>query len=724
MTDNNQTTAQQTAGSANPARITRPFTEPGTAGSMLLPQVVENITAGIVITNAEDVVQYANRYFCEQSGYDLEEILGNNASLFLSEKTPQKVYQNLWATIKAGKEWQGELLVRRKNGKLYREFNCIFPVLDDQGLLLGYFALKKEMVRRQIGGNGVGGISRTTDPLTGFLNRSTFYTRLDQAIKRKLEGGDIADTLIVAYLDIDRFHIFNEVIGHTLADGLIAEIANRIGQVVRQGDILARIGGDEFAILFEHASDEANCTTLINRVLQQIRQPIITPQRELVATVSIGLANYPRDGEDPASLLNNARVAMRIAKQKGGDNFCFSQPLRKPITIDQLNLASQLRFAVERNELVLHYQPQISLVSGEIIGVEALVRWNRPGFGMVPPGVFIPIAEETGLIVSIGEWVLQETIIQAIAWQREGLPPMKVAVNLAANHFYNSELPSLIDRLLDENDIEPHLIELELTESTMMRNISQGTRIVNQLKAKGVCLSLDDFGTGHASLACLSQFPIDLLKIDWSFVTDVTSNPTNALIVAATVAMAHKLGKNVIAEGVETEAQMAFLRRLNCDQMQGFLFSKPRPSEEIGVMLKEGQCWQFKEEEKGKKHLLLVDDDRLVVRGLRRAFYRSDYQVHTATSGEEALAIMATTSVQVIISDQLMPGMTGIELLSRVKKIYPDAVRIILSGYAELATVTEAINHGEVWKYLMKPWSDDLLRQVVQEAFRHREKAD
>lgn len=724
MTDNNQTTAQQTAGSANPARITRPFTEPGTAGSMLLTQVVENITAGIVITNAEDVVQYANRRFCEQSGYDLEEILGNNASLFLSEETLQKVYQNLWATIKAGKEWQGELLVRRKNGELYRELNCISPVLDDHGLLLGYFALKKEMVRRQIGGNGVESISRTTDPLTGLLNRSTFYTRVDQAIERKLEGGDNVDTLIVAYLDIDRFHTFNEVIGHTLADGLMAEIANRIGQVVRRNDILARIGGDEFAILFEYASDEASCTTLINRVLQQIRQPIVTQQRELVATVSIGLANYPRDGKDTASLLNNAHVAMRIAKQEGGDNFCFSQPLSKPITIDQLDLASQLRFAVERNELVLHYQPQISLVSGEIVGVEALVRWNRPGFGVVPPGVFIPIAEETGLIVSMSEWVLQEAIIQALAWQREGLPPMKVAVNLAANHFYNPQLPSLIDRLLDEHGLEPHLLELELTESTMMRNISQGIQIVNQLKAKGVCLSLDDFGTGHSSLARLSQFPIDLLKIDRSFVTDVTINPTNASIVAATVAMTHKLGKNVIAEGVETEAQMAFLRRLHCDQMQGFLFSKPRPSEEIGVMLREGQRWQFKDEEKGQKHLLLVDDDRLVVRGLRRVFYRSDYQVHTATSGEEALAIMATTPVQVIISDQLMPGMTGIQLLGRVKRIYPDAVRIILSGYAELATVTEAINHGEVWKYLMKPWSDDLLRQVVQEAFRHWEKAD
>ena len=719
--------AQATPPPPLPGPATPPPPLPGqeAAGARLLAQALDRTTAGIIITDADGVVQYANQRQCEQSGYALDEILGHNTSLFQSGNTPIEVYQHLWTTIKGGREWQGKLLNRRKNGELYWEFNYISPMLDDRGQPLGYFALKREVLHGQDTVSGEDGLPRSIDPLTGLLNRPTFHDRVDQAIRRRLEGsGATNTTLIVAYLDIDRFHTFNEVIGHTLADSLMVEVANRIGQAVRRDDILARLGGDEFAVLFEHARDEASYTTLINRILQQIRQPVVTPQCELVVTASIGIACYPRDGDDTVSLLNNARTAMRLAKQEGGDNYCFFQPLNKPVTIDQLDMASQLRFAVERNELVLHYQPQISLISGEIVGVEALVRWNRPNSGMVPPGVFIPIAEETGLIVGIGEWVLQQAIAQILAWQREGLPPVKVAVNLAANHFHNPLLPGLIDRLLDESGIEPHLLELELTESTMMRNVVRVKQIVDQLKIRGVCLSLDDFGTGHSSLAYLSQFPIDLLKIDRSFVTDVTTNPTNASIVAATVAMTHKLGKNVIAEGVETEAQLAFLRRLHCDQMQGFLFSRPRPAEEIGVMLREGQRWQFKVEEAGQKHLLLVDDDPLVVRGLRRVFYRSGYQVHTATSGEEALEIMATIPVQVIISDQLMPGMTGIQLLGRVKRIHPDAVRIILSGYAELGTVTEAINHGEVWKYLMKPWSDDLLRQVVQQAFRHWEKGD
>lgn len=501
------------------------------------------------------------------------------------------------------------------------------------------------------------------------------------------------------------------------------QIVKRISQAIRQNDVLARIGGDEFAILFEHTLDEGTLTKTITRILQQIRQPMVVDQSELVATASIGIACYPRDGVDTVSLLNNAHTAMRGAKLEGGDSYCFFQPPNNPMTIDQLDLASQLRFAVERNELLLHYQPQISLLSGEIVGLEALIRWNRPGIGLVPPGVFIPIAEETGLIVAIGEWVLNEVIAQILAWQKEEVPLVKVAVNLAANHFHNPQLPGLIDQLLTESGVEPHLLELELTESTMMRNVVRVKQIVDQLKARGVSLSLDDFGTGHSSLAHLSQFPIDLLKIDRAFVNDVTTNPTNASIVAATVAMTHKLGKSVIAEGVETEAQMAFLRRLDCDQMQGFLFSKPLPAAEIAVMLREGRGYHLEEEEKGRKNLLLVDDDPLVVRGLRRIFYRSGYQVFTATSGLEALEIMASTPVQVIISDQMMPDMTGIQLLGRVKKIHPETVRIILSGYAELGTVTEAINHGEVWKFLMKPWTDDRLRQVVRQAFQHREES-
>jgi len=722
MTNDHRNSPTQPANSIDQSKEEHPIESIDAQWPSLLTEVIEHATVGVFITDANGVILYANQHYCRQSGYDLEEIIGQNPRMFQSGKTSRDIYENMWTTIRAGNTWQGELLNRRKNGEIYLEFTCISPVPDDAGSPRHYFALKKETVGRNSEDHLNENIADITDALTGLLNRSTFYGRVDRAIQ-KYANETGPNTLIVAYLDIDRFATFNQVIGHTLADTLMVQIVKRVGQAIRQNDILARIGGDEFAILFEHTMDEGTFRKTITRILQQIRQPMVVDQSELVATATIGIACYPRDGIDTVSLLNNAHAAMRAAKMEGGDSYSFFQPTNNPMTIDQLDLASQLRFAVERDELLLHYQPQISLISGEIVGLEALIRWNRPGIGLVPPGAFIPIAEETGLIVAIGEWVLNEVIAQILTWQEEGVPQVKVAVNLAANHFHNPQLPGLIDRLLTESGVDPHLLELELTESTMMRNVVRVKQIVEQLKARGVSLSLDDFGTGHSSLAHLSQLPIDLLKIDRAFVNDVTTNPTNASIVAATVAMTHKLGKSVIAEGVETEAQMAFLRRLDCDQMQGFLFSKPLPAADIAAMLREGRGYHFEDEEKGWKNLLLVDDDPLVVRGLRRIFYRSGYQVFTATSGLEALEIMASTPVQVIISDQMMPDMTGIQLLGRVKKIHPETVRIILSGFAELGTVTEAINHGEVWKFLTKPWSDDRMRQVVRQAFRHREES-
>jgi diguanylate cyclase (GGDEF)-like protein/PAS domain S-box-containing protein len=720
MNNKRQTIATHPVAQLNQAHPTR-ITSHGTAAPLLLSEALNSVTTGILITDTKGVVQYANRHLCERSGYGLTEIIGCNARLFQSGKTPQTVYEDLWTTIQAGKEWQGELLNRRKNGELYWEFNSISPIYNSGKQLSGYCALKREAIHRQSAAGKEEIAPPDHDLLTGLPDRASFYNHVNQAIRRRIGKTNDTGILIVAHLNIDRFHTFNEVIGHTLADGLMIETARRIRQTLRRDDVPARIGGDEFAVLIEYAASETQVVQLIDRLLQQIRQPIVIEQCELVVTVSIGIACYPRDGDDTSSLLNNAHAAMRVAKREGGDSYCFFQPFNKPVTIDQLDLAGQLRFAAERGELILHYQPQISLVSGEIVGVEALVRWHRPGFGMIPPGSFIPIAEETGLIVGIGEWVLREAVSQMLTWQREGVRPIKVAVNLAANHFHNHLLLDLIDRLLDESGIAPHLLELEITESTMMRNIIRVKQIVDQLKARGICLALDDFGTGHSSLAYLSQFSIDLLKIDRSFVNDITTNPTNASIVAATLAMAHKLGKSIIAEGVETEAQLAFLRRLGCDEMQGFLFSRPVSADEIGTMLRTGKCWRF-QEEKEFKNILFVDDEPLIVRALKRVFHRSGYNIYTAGSGEAALGIMATTPIQVIITDQLMPGMSGVQLLSRVKRMHPDAVRIILSGYAELNTVTEAINHGEVWRYLMKPWSEEHLRQVVQQAFRYWEK--
>jgi EAL domain-containing protein (putative c-di-GMP-specific phosphodiesterase class I)/CheY-like chemotaxis protein len=368
----------------------------------------------------------------------------------------------------------------------------------------------------------------------------------------------------------------------------------------------------------------------------------------------------------------------------------------------------------------LHYQPQLSLVSGEIVGVEALVRWQHPERGLVPPNAFIPVAEETGLIIAIGEWVLGEACRQTKVWREAGLPAIRVAVNLSARHFHLGSLPEAVAEVLRSTGMEPRFLELELTESAMMQDASKAVRIVDRLKALGIRISLDDFGTGYSSLAYLSRFAIDRLKVDQSFIRDITSNPVNASITTATIAMAHKLGKIVVAEGVETEAQMRFLRRHDCDEMQGFFFSKALPADQLTEILRSGRHLSFDlaASEQVQTTLLLVDDEQNILNALRRLFRRESYHVLTAGSGAEALELLALNAVQVIITDQRMPEMSGVEFLSKVKDLYPQTVRMVLSGYSDLSAVTDAINKGAIWKYISKPWDDESLMQDVRAAFR------
>lgn len=684
----------------------------------LLVEVIERNSFGIVITDIAGTIEYANLRQCHQSRYSLEELVGRNARIFQSGETSKSVYKNMWTTILAGNSWCGELLNRRKDDELYWEFIHISPVLGDKGEILHFFTIKEENFTRPQSGSSAD-VSTFIDPLTGLLNRIAFHGRLEQAIKDCGHGLG-PGRLAVVHIDIDRFDSFNQVLGHATADILLVEIAQRIRHFIRNEDVLARIGGDEFGVLLSQDGDKESQTAIVQRILSKICRPILIDQRELVVTASIGVAAYPLDGRDAQNLLNNAHIAMTVAKKEGGDMVCRYEPVKNKVTNEQLDLAGKLRHAVDRGELLLHYQPQVSLVSGEIVGMEALIRWNCPGVGLTLPGLFIPVAEETGLIIPIGKWVLREAISQIVAWKQAGLPPIKVAVNLSATHFHNDSLPDFVAELLKVNCVHPQYLELELTESAMMRDVVQVRNILEQLKNVGVHLSLDDFGTGHSSLAYLSRFPIDLLKIDQIFVRDVATNPINASIVAATIAMAHKLGKSVIAEGVETEGQMFFLRRHDCDQMQGFLFSRPCPADEIATMVLQGRRWHFNDAPNDMPQwtLLLVDDEPYVLSGLTRVFHREGYRLLTANNGFEALELLAVNTVHVIISDQRMPDMTGIELLSRVKELYPETTRIILSGYAELTTVTDAINRGAIWKYFTKPWPEESLREVVRQAFR------
>ncbi|MDO9139985.1 MAG: EAL domain-containing protein, partial [Methylobacter sp.] len=382
--------------------------------------------------------------------------------------------------------------------------------------------------------------------------------------------------------------------------------------------------------------------------------------------------------------------------------------------LQRLEFESELRLALKHGWFTLHYQPQVDILSGEIIGCEALIRMNHPERGMIPPNEFISMAEETGLIVAIGEWVIQEACQQMKRWQDEHPNELVMAVNVSPLQFRHPDLIEVVRRALESSGLAASYLELEFTEGALMKNVPSTLQLMKKFKAMGLRLAIDDFGTGYSSLNYLKQFPIDKLKIDQSFVKNIAFDPSDAAIVQAIIALARSLGLSTIAEGVETEAQLGYLRVLHCNELQGFFFSRAVPPDEFIALLERSLHVKPIESE---HVLLLVDDEKNILASLNRILCREGYQILMATSGEEGLELMAKHRVDVVISDQRMTGMSGVEFLRRVKLMYPNAVRMILSGYTEIDTLTDAINKGEIYQFINKPWDNNALLATIREAF-------
>lgn len=554
------------------------------------------------------------------------------------------------------------------------------------------------------------------DPLTGLPNRVLFAELLAHAI-RHAESGHRQFALL--NIDLDNFATINESLGHSLGDQLLVEVARRLQKLLPESDAIARIGGDEFNVILDRGEGMPWIDLLAQRMIEALAAPFVLGGHRVYVGASIGIVLYPTDGGDAETLQSNADTALHQAKVQGRGMLRFFSPEMGLRAKQRLTLEAELRRALERRELCVHYQPQVDLISGEIVGLEALVRWRHPQRGLVPPNEFIPLAEESGLVVPLGDWVLREVCRQIRQWTERGLAPRQTAVNVSAVQLSRGLLVASIRQALAETGIAPQQLELEITESFVMADRDQSFKALSELKALGIRLSIDDFGTGYSSLGYLQQLEVDKLKVDISFVRDMTTNVGNASIVKAIIALGHSLGLEVIAEGVEEAGQARYLRTLRCDVMQGYLISRPMPADETTQFLASFVPTRIALDNEALATLLLVDEEPEILASLSRLLQREHYRILTAASCEEALAQLAEHEVGLIIIDQHMSGRRAGELLTRARALYPKTVRMVLSGHAALDTLTAAINRGEIHKFLAKPWDDAEMIHTIRDAFRH-----
>ena len=548
-----------------------------------------SVANAVFITDCDGRIKWVNNAFTSLSGYTPEEIYGKTPRLFKSGKHDSPFYQQVWQTILAGKVWRGEVVNRRKDNGLYTVNQTITPLLDAYGKVCHFIAIheditaKKEVEERII-------YMAHYDALTNLPNRILFCDHLELELAHAHRNGRM---VAVMFLDLDRFKIINDTLGHAFGDQLLKAVAERLRGCVREGDTVSRLGGDEFTFILSDITHPQDAVLVVQKILNVMSHSFQVEGHEVHVTPSIGIAMYPSDANDADSLIKKADTAMYHAKEHGKNTFKFYMEDMNVSNFERLTLENGLRKALEKGELLVYYQPLIDQNMGQIISMEALARWQHPDLGMIYPTKFIPIAEETGLIIPIGEWVLMTACTQTRAWHDAGFPTLRVTVNLSACQFKQQNLVNMIIQVLQKTGLDPHYLELELTEGIVMQNDVAILTTLRELKALGILLSIDDFGTEYSSLSYLKRFPIDTLKIDRSFVHDITTNPDDAAIVTAIIAIAESLKLKVVAEGVENKEQAAFLQKLRCNNIQGYVYSHPLPAVDMEHLLQKGYNTEY-----------------------------------------------------------------------------------------------------------------------------------
>lgn len=554
--------------------------------------VFENTSEGIVVTDPEQRIIAVNRAFTEITGYTEDEVLGHTPRVLQSGRQDESFYQAMWASLTRTGQWRGQFWNRRKNGEIYPQLSTISTVYDAGGRLTNYIAVFGDITQLKRSEEALYELAHK-DALTGLANRTLLRARLEQCLHRAGRDGTM---LALLFLDLDLFKNVNDTLGHPVGDALLQSVANAMADALPDADSIARLGGDEFIVLLEDMGEPNTAAQLARTLLEVFTQPFPAQGRELHITASIGISVFPVDGKDMDALLANADVAMYRAKEQGRNTYRFFKPEMTAGAAERLRLENALRGALARDELKLEYQPQVRLGDNCMHGAEVLLRWHHPELGVVPPARFIPIAEELGLIVNLGVWVLIRACQQLAAWDARGLLVPRLAVNLSVLQLERPSLVEEVQAAVQHTGIEPDRLELEVTESMLMRHAEQVIANLAALRDMGITIAVDDFGSGFSSLAYLKRLPIHRLKIDKTFVDHLTANANDDAIARAVIALGRGLGLEVIAEGVETEVQADFLRREGCAEAQGFLFGRPMSAAELEAFIADGGAVQPKPE--------------------------------------------------------------------------------------------------------------------------------
>lgn len=690
----------------------------------LLERCIESSSNGIVVTNARTgdmPVVYVNPTFERMTGYSADEILGKNCRFLQGgeyDLSNEDALTEIRKSIDNGSEVSVELRNYRKDGSPFWNDLYLSPTRNDSGEITHWVGIQNDISERKSIEHQLA-YNTTHDSLTQLPNRALLEDRLTQNCQFALRYNRYVGVL---FIDLDGFKRINNSLGHRTGDQILVAVARRLGELVRSRDTVARVGGNEFVIALSDLAQGEDAQIKVEQIIEALSRPYRIGNENLHLTASIGIAITDGDLCNPTELIQQAGLALAQAKQLGHNTWqWFSKEMNTQANY-RVKLRNQLQDAIDNEALTLFYQPLIDARTGQTKSIEALVRWQHPDQGLIPPSDFIPLAEETGQIIALGRWVLQQACRDMTRLHALGFRDCSIAVNVSPVQIRKDDFIDTVEKALQASGLQPQDLELEVVESAVLYDTDKVITTLQELRNMGVSIAIDDFGTGFSSLSYIKLMPANRLKIDISFIKEVIQNRRDAAITQGVISMAHHLSLEVVAEGVETEAQAAFLRRNNCDLLQGYLFSRPIPFDQLVNFMENSDARSqttHQSNENKQKTLLLLDDDANILKALKRTLRRDGYHILSTTKVSEAFSMLAENEVEVIISDQRMPEMSGTEFFSQVKAIYPNTVRIVLSGYTDLKSVTDAINQGSIYKFLTKPWDDSQIREHVHQAFKY-----